>query len=226
MSEDKTIRLNLQLTEPTRLDKATQLALRRKGITISRSRLKELFGIGQVLLEGEPRPGSWMVGPGTHSLECLELGEGTRAASSSGVFLDILYEDNDLLVLDKRSGIPSVPHSAAETETAVGAALAHFPALEGVGRKPLEPGLLHRLDTGTSGCLAFAKSNGEFERLLAAWRAGGVGKTYRALTESGGLEIPSTHRLTMGHDPKSAKRMRVPPPGAPACACAANRSRR
>src|ERR671925_567284 len=85
--------------------------------------------------------------------------------SKRGPFLPMIYEDETLLVIHKASGVPSVPHDEDETETAVGAALAHTSALIGIGNRPLEPGLLHRLDTGTSGLLVFAKSQAEFTRL-------------------------------------------------------------
>src|SRR5690606_29289920 len=94
----------------------------------------------------------------------FEAASSTEALPSpEGSFITVIYEDEDLLVLNKPSGIPSVPHSAVETKTAVGSALAHYPRLAGVGTRPLEPGLLHRLDTGTSGCLAFAKNAAAFD---------------------------------------------------------------
>jgi 23S rRNA pseudouridine1911/1915/1917 synthase len=153
--------------------------------------------------------------PGTYQVEIEGMSEGLRLArpSARGSFLSIVYEDADLLVLNKASGIPSVPHSADETETAVGSALAHFPGLAGVGRGGLEPGLLHRLDTGTSGLLAFAKTNEAFMRLHEAWKSGGVRKIYRAWVEGDAskLKLPLSLELTLAHHPESQKRMIVLP---------------
>lgn len=138
--------------------------------------------------------------------------------SLQGSFLKVVYEDEDLLVLDKGSGIPSLPHSAQETETAVGSALAHWPALEGVGNKSLEPGLVHRLDTGTSGLLVFAKTQTEWERLRGLWRNREVQKIYRARVSL--LEpLPSLKTLPwviqspLAHSAKSSKRMLALPKG-------------
>ena len=129
----------------------------------------------------------------------------------------MLYEDEKILVLNKESGIPSVPHSPSETESAVGSALAAFPALCDVGFGGLEPGLLHRLDTGTSGVLVFAKTSDEFRFLRSAWQNGQVRKIYRARVcckdaDAPGPEIQEL-RFLMAHDEKSTKRMVAFPEG-------------
>jgi 23S rRNA pseudouridine1911/1915/1917 synthase len=85
-----------------------------------------------------------------------------------------------------------------------------MPILRG---NPLEPGLVHRLDTGTSGILLFAKSLDAFARIERAWNTGSVRKVYRALTgarpEAGpGLKMGRIE-LALGHDLKSKKRMRA-----------------
>ncbi len=97
--------------------------------------------------------------------------------------VQVLHEDAELLVLDKPSGMPSVPLSAQERGTAVEAAFHHAPAIRGAGPLPLEGGLLHRLDTGTSGALAFAKTPEAFRRLRAAWSTHGtpIRKVYTTL---------------------------------------------
>lgn len=92
-----------------------------------------------------------------------------------------LHEDDALLVLDKPSGMPSLPLRDDEEGTAVHRALALCPALKGVGRDPREPGLLHRLDTGTSGLLVFCKTQEAFDTYARVWKERRVTKTYRAL---------------------------------------------
>ena len=123
--------------------------------------------------------------------------------------LPLVYEDSELLVLRKKTGIPSAPLKITESETAVHAALAYCPQLNGIGDKPLEPGLLHRLDTGTSGILVFAKTQTEWARLKSTWKEGKVKKYYTALTEKpkSPLKLPLTIEWSMGHDPKSKKKM-------------------
>ena len=89
--------------------------------------------------------------------------------------IEIIYEDDRLLVLNKISGIPSAPLHSDESRTVVAAAVAHFPAMTQVkGHKPLEFGLLHRLDTGTSGLLVFAKTQFFSASLIGSFTAGKV----------------------------------------------------
>jgi 23S rRNA pseudouridine1911/1915/1917 synthase len=124
-------------------------------------------------------------------------------------FLPIIYEDEDLLVLNKASGVASVPHRDNEIHTAVGSALAHFPDLKGIGPKALEPGLIHRLDTGTSGLLVFAKTQIEFNRLKNEWKLQNVKKIYRAwvCVSSKFPAVPFSIKFPIGHSKKSSKRM-------------------
>lgn len=129
--------------------------------------------------------------------------------SETGCFLPLIYEDEDLLVLNKSSGVPSIPHSSEETHTAVSAALAHCPQIQGIGYGPLEPGILHRLDNETSGVLVFAKAQKEFDRLKEIWKTPQVRKFYKALSlgEAPIPKTPQTIRWHLAHSAKSSKRM-------------------
>ncbi|MCM2279231.1 MAG: RluA family pseudouridine synthase [Oligoflexia bacterium] len=207
---------------PARLDGVVLAQARALAPSLSRASLKELFRKGRVRVAGRPLAASDQLPAGLYAITISEVDprelESREARPSvQGSFLRVAHEDERLLILDKTSGTPSVPHAPEETETAVGAALAHAPGLKGVGRGGLEPGLLHRLDTGTSGLLAFAKSQAEFERLRALWSGGEVRKTYRAVAQAGPsarpLRAPLELRLELAHDPDSAKRMVALAPG-------------
>lgn len=138
------------------------------------------------------------------------------ARPAPACFLPVVYEDAELLILHKASGVPSLPHSSEETQTAVNAALARDAGLSVVGRSGLEPGLLHRLDTGTSGLLAFARTPESFDRLRTAWKTREVEKVYRALCRRAD---PSAQSLRpgqvldhpIGRSAKSSRRMLVQP---------------
>lgn len=201
-----------------RADKTLLERLRPEYPGITRAKLRHLFETDSILFRGRPLDASRALPPGEHEIELSEeellaLAEKPEAKPSPrGSFLGILFESDSLLVVNKASGIPSAPQSTAETETAVGAALAHFPALSGVGYGGLEPGLLHRLDTGTSGALAFAKSQSAFDRLKPLWSSGEVRKVYRAICAPKvpgrqALATPSEHHLWLAHDARSTKRM-------------------
>ena len=125
--------------------------------------------------------------------------------------LPIIFENSELLVIDKPAGIPSVPLRKDETGTAVQSVLQYLPKLQNIGRGGLEPAILHRLDTGTSGLLVFAKTEEYFQFLLQRWKTDQVRKWYRALCSPKKLTKPplppDVISLPLGHSAKSSKRM-------------------
>jgi 23S rRNA pseudouridine1911/1915/1917 synthase len=179
--------------------------------------MKPWFEAGKIRIAGRRMRSSDYLKAGAHEIEILDWLKLVRAAapeasaSKRGSFLPIAYEDDDLLALNKASGVASLPLDSNETETAVSSALAHFPKLSELGMG-LEPGLLHRLDTGTSGLLLFAKSSEEFERLRGLWRSSAVTKLYRTIAWRGDELIPALPyhlELQVGHSAKSSRRMLV-----------------
>jgi 23S rRNA pseudouridine1911/1915/1917 synthase len=205
---------------PERLDKLLVAELQQQNLPISRARLKRLFAEQKIMLNGRTAPPSHELGHGPFEvLIHADLALHSRApqaqASERGSFLPVLFEDEDLLILHKSSGIPSVPLEESETETAVGAALARCPEIHSVGFGGLEPGILHRLDTGTSGVLLFAKNQAEFDRLRGAWKTTAVRKFYRALCQSDSPLpiVPAELTPWLAHDAHSSKRMKEFTPG-------------
>jgi 23S rRNA pseudouridine1911/1915/1917 synthase len=206
-----------------RLDRALldelRQELKRQGLaaSLSRAKLKELFARQAIRMRERTLDASMpLEGGRAYEIEVLaeisELTPPQAQASLRGSFLPVAYEDSDVLVLSKASGVPTAPLAASETETAVGSALAHSPSIAGVGRGGLEPGLLHRLDTGTSGLLVFARNERAFEHLHLAWKERRVRKIYRALAPGIPGLAPGerrTLRLRLAHDLRSAKKMRV-----------------
>jgi len=216
------LHIQLEVKEaPMRVDLALLDALQKKQSPVSRAFLKTLFHEKLVLYRKQPIKAAHLLQPGMHEILILNWSPETTAYALAkatprpeGCSLEIIYEDEDLLVLNKPSGTPSVPHSSSETHTAVNSALAHFPGLAEIGRKGLEPGILHRLDTGTSGLLAFAKTQPTFETLNTAWQDRRIKKCYRAIIEiqpgNPPPQIPLTIQLALAHDARSAKRMLAP----------------
>jgi 23S rRNA pseudouridine1911/1915/1917 synthase len=228
-ASDSFLCLLLNPVESTRADLLLREALTATlGFQPSRSRVKALLETALVFANGRLlKNPSASLPPGEIRLEIRETpvalreffapAEAPPAASSFS--LPILFEDEQVLILNKRSGVPSVPQSREEGDTAVGFALRHAPAIKDVGRGGLEPGILHRLDTGTSGVLAFAKTRNTYEFLLQAWRTRAVRKIYRALARrtsadstsplEGFPRLPHALSWPLAHDRKSAKKMRV-----------------
>jgi 23S rRNA pseudouridine1911/1915/1917 synthase len=226
MSSDLRLQIHVDAREKAgvRIDRALADELKKRAPHLSRATLKHCFVEKSVRLgpAGHAVSASTILLPGTHEVTLADWDEkehfeAPRARPApEGPFLPIVFEDESFLVLNKAPGVPSVPHSPAETQTAVSSALASCPDLRDVGFGGLEPGLLHRLDNGTSGLLVFAKNGESFHRLRESWKNGLVKKIYRAKVaseETAPALIPGELRWLLAHDEKSAKRMIAFPDG-------------
>ena len=97
------------------------------------------------------------------------------------VRVPLVYEDEHLLVIDKPAGLVVHPGAGQRTGTLVQGLLARYPEIRGVGEDPERPGIVHRLDKGTSGLLLVARSGEAHTALVAALAARDVHRQYRAL---------------------------------------------
>ena len=121
--------------------------------------------------------------------------------------LGVVYVDDALVVFDKPAGVPTHPLRRGELGTAANGALARYPELGGVG-PAREAGVAHRLDTGTSGLLVFARNEFAYTQLRAAFSQGAVEKTYVALV-LGEPPAEGVVRLPIGHAGRSAAQSQV-----------------
>ncbi len=112
-------------------------------------------------------------------------------AEAEEIALQILFEDDDLLVLDKPAGMVVHPGAGNREHTLVNALLHHCTALSGIGGKE-RPGIVHRLDKETSGCLVVAKNDQAHRELSRQFAARTMTKTYLALV-AGRLEKSQRH---------------------------------
>ncbi len=107
----------------------------------------------------------------------------------------VRWEDASALVVDKPAGVPTHPLRPDEMGTLANGLVARFPETASVGYRRREPGVLHRLDTDTSGLVLVARTTEAFEALREAMKAGGVSKRYLALVEGrvsgeGSVDLP------------------------------------
>ena len=122
--------------------------------------------------------------------------------------LDIIYEDDDLLVIDKPAGLTVHPAPGHPSHTLVNAILSRFPHLAALSDS-LRPGIVHRLDRDTSGVMVVAKSSLAQTKLTEQFKARSVAKAYLVLVkgrltpENGIIEAP------IGRDPRNRKLMAV-----------------
>ena len=124
--------------------------------------------------------------------------------------LEIIFENDDLMVVNKPAGMVVHPAAGHQAGTLVHAALAHAPEMEGIGGEQ-RPGVVHRLDKNTSGLIVLAKNDQTHRWLQDQFRLRKIEKIYLALvdgrppTPSGRIEAP------IGRDPKARKKMAVVP---------------
>ena len=128
--------------------------------------------------------------------------------SPEAIPLNIIYEDDDLLVVDKPAGLAIHPAPGHPSHTLVNAILSHLPGLAETSNS-LRPGIVHRLDKDASGVMLVAKNNAAQLNLINQFKARSVVKAYVVLVkghltpEDGVIEAP------IGRDPRNRKRMAV-----------------
>lgn len=177
--------------------------------TISRSRVKALILEGACARNGSvTTDASEAVQPG--ATYRLTLPAATPALpEAQAIPLDIIYEDNALLVLNKPAGMVVHPAPGNPDGTLVNALIAHCgESLTGIGGER-RPGIVHRLDKDTSGVMVVAKTELALTRLSAAFAARDLERAYKALCW--GVPNPSVGRIEgdIGRDPRERKRMAV-----------------
>ena len=181
--------------------------------TLSRSRVKALIESGAVWRNGVPvRNPADAVRPGT----CYRVQPPDPVAAqplAQSIPFPVLYEDTQLLVLDKPAGLVVHPAPGNEDGTLVNALLAHCgDTLPGIGGEK-RPGIVHRLDKDTSGVMVVAKTEHALATLSAAFAARDLDREYTALCW--GCPAPARGDIEgdIGRDPRDRKRMAIVPRG-------------
>jgi 23S rRNA pseudouridine1911/1915/1917 synthase len=120
----------------------------------------------------------------------------------------VRHESTHVVVVSKPAGQPTAPLRAGESGTLAQALVARFPEMANVGYRTREPGLIHRLDTQTSGLVVAARSAGAFEHLREALVAGRLTKRYLAIVEAG-LPEQGVIDEPLGPDPRDSRRVTI-----------------
>ncbi len=146
---------------------------------LSRSRIQALMRAGHITLDGSPVKGHRRTRSGDRVRVAVPAPTATGLCPEA-IPLDILYQDGDLMVINKPAGLVVHPAARHATGTLVHALLHHCPDLAGIGGQ-LRPGLAHRLDKDTSGVLVVAKNERALAGVCAQFKAHRVEKDYLAL---------------------------------------------
>lgn len=202
---------NLVLEHPgERLDKVLADELEE----ISRSQLQRLIKEGRVLVGGAPAKASYRLED--REVITINVPEPTPTELvAQNIPLDIRYEDDDVLVVNKPGGMVVHPAAGHQSGTLVNAVLAYCPDLAGVGGEK-RPGIVHRLDKDTSGLIIVAKNETALRHLQRQFKERRVGKRYIALVEGLFAQKRALIDAPIGRDPADRKKMAVIPPGSSA----------
>ncbi len=181
---------------------------------LSRSYVQKLISDGRLTTSGEALRSNSIVTAGTELR--LDVPEPTalELEPAPEIPLTIVYEDDDLLILDKPAGLVVHPAPGHADGTLVNALLAHgdgstWGGIAGVQR----PGIVHRLDRDTSGLLMVARHDAAQASIIAQLKARRVKKTYQALVQGSVSAAVGRIEAPIGRDPKHRMKMAVVPNG-------------
>ena len=175
----------------------------------SRARLQKLVKSGQVLVNGEPRPASYRVREGD-SVSVRVPPPTPSHLAPEALPLAILFEDRDLLVVNKPPGLVVHPGAGHRQGTLLNALVHHCPDLKDIGEVS-RPGLVHRLDKDTSGLIVVAKTSLAHAALVAQFQAHAITKRYQALVWGRLPEIEGKIDKEVGRHPTARQKMSVHP---------------
>ena len=173
---------------------------------VSRGRAMEWIAEDRVRVDGRRAAKGAQVGPGARV--SVRRPPPDAPAPQPELPLRIVHADGQVVVADKPAGMPSHPLKPGETGTAANALVGRFPELASVGPAPREGGLVHRLDTDTSGLLLAARTDAGHALLRAQFAARTVEKGYLALV-AGELHAGGEIDVPLAHDPHDARKVRA-----------------
>ncbi len=175
---------------------------------LSRAKLQEMIANGEVRLNGKvvSKPAQKL--EQGDRVETVLIFEPEDELKKQAMELDVLYEDENVIVLNKPAGLVVHPGAGHDKNTLVNALIYHWPEIAQVG-EPKRPGIVHRLDKETSGVMIVARRQAAYEWLVRQFKTRKVQKSYLALVD--GTPPTPTGRIEtrIGRDEKIRQRMAV-----------------
>ena len=177
---------------------------------VSRASAASLIQAGGVVVDGvQAETGKTKIAEGqTIAINTALLPKKELPTADASVILDVVFDDTDIVVINKRAGLVVHPGAGNPTGTMVNGALARFPEMASAG-DPLRPGVVHRLDAGTTGLMVMAKTQAAYEALVDALSKREVKRTYLALVWGHPTVLSGTIDAPIGRDQKDPTRMGV-----------------
>ena len=172
---------------------------------ISRSQLKKLIDSGQITLNGTSTKASSRL-KGGESIRVNLPEPAPIEAIPEDIPLQILYEDQELIVIDKPAGMVVHPAAGHSRGTLVNALLHHCIDLAGIGGE-LRPGIVHRIDKDTSGVIVVTKNDQSHQHLAAQFKDHSINRRYLALVHGRPNQNSGTIDQPIGRHPTQRKKM-------------------
>jgi len=172
---------------------------------LSRTRIQELIAEGHVRVGGASAKASHRVAAGER-MDVEALPRPPLAAAPEEIPLEILYEDDDVVVVNKPAGMAVHAGAGTPRGTLVNALLHRYAQLSGAGGA-LRPGIVHRLDKQTSGAIVVARNDRAHRILAEQFRSRTISKTYVALVHGSPAKDSGVIRLPVARDPRRRTRM-------------------
>lgn len=184
---------------------------------LSRSHVQRLISEGRLTLDGRPLKANTVVAGGRTLELRIPPPAPAEPVGEPDIAVDVVYEDDDLLIVDKPAGLVVHPAPGHGSGTLVNALLGRGEALAPTGIAGRQrPGIVHRLDRDTSGLLMVARNDAAQASLQAQLKARRVKKTYLALVHGAVAAAQGRIEAPVGRDPGRRTRMAVTPSGRPA----------
>jgi 23S rRNA pseudouridine1911/1915/1917 synthase len=180
---------------------------------LGRKRAKQLCEAGHVSVDGHV--GSKSLNLLAGSQVCFSMPAERRAVPNPSLTLDIRFENEFCVVAYKPAGLATAPLDEHDETALANALLARFPQMQGVGAGPLEPGIIHRLDNGTSGLVVAAKTSPAFDALRVALSKGDLHKEYLAIVTDASLPDQGSVNNLLRPSSHNTRRVVVAEPSAP-----------
>lgn len=191
------------LEDGLRLDKALVIFCPEK----SRSYLSSLISMGQCLVNGAPQKASFKVKEGDEIT--LDIPDPVELnVQKEDIPLDVVYEDEDILIINKPQGMVVHPSAGHHEHTLVNAIMHHCTNLSGINGV-IRPGIIHRIDKDTSGLICIAKNDKAHEFLAEQLKDHTMARTYVALVRGVIKEETGTINMPIGRDSKNRQKMAV-----------------
>jgi len=190
-------------------DKRLDIGLQIAGITETRSQAAKLIKEKLILVNGKPAKASRVLQMGDIISAYLKV-KIENQLTPYDFPIEIIFEDSHVIVVNKPAGLVVHPSAGHPDKTLVNA-LVHRNTVLSQGSEPFRPGLVHRIDKGTSGLLVLAKNNASHNHLAQQFKNRTIQRIYWALTYPGYKEKQGRIETYIGRDPRNRKRFGIVP---------------